>query len=269
MKFIIIAVVVFALIIPGVRRLLFLYLPKVPRFLYWKVIDTYRYFKYKEWLRFDGFGLHIFVGMFGKGKTISAVKHVYQYARKYPQVRVYTNINLYNFPDHTEIIDLTNYQQIIDAPGDSIFLVDEISSIFQSRSYATFPPALMGLLLQVRKEKKMIVGTAQRFPHVDKLIRDITFNVIDCSLHYKRFQILKFYDGLDWEEKNVMNIPTPLMYQAYITTDRDRHRYDTEELISKMKKEGFISAQETLEKQGGSGSVIAIEKEKKKKSVFK
>ncbi|WP_432663186.1 hypothetical protein R9X47_21735 [Wukongibacter baidiensis] len=241
---------------------------KVPKFIYVKTIDIYNYYRYKEWENFEGFGLHIYVGLFGRGKTISMVEHAYRLAKKFPQLTVYTNIKLQNFPEHTTIIPLENYQQIIDAPGDSLFVIDEISSIFQSRSWSKFPPALMGQLLQVRKRKKMVLGTAQRFHHVDKLIRDITFNVIQCSCIARRWVFQRYYEAYDVEVENEMR-PAPIKWRYnFIQTDFIRNLYDTAELIDDMKKQEFISNEEAINRQGGGSTVISVGEVKKKKKMF-
>jgi hypothetical protein len=260
----------FILLIGPIRRFFFMYLPLFPKFCFVKIIDIYNYYKNKEWLNFEGFGLHIFVGLFGKGKTISMVNQAYLIAKRYPQVTIYTNILLQNFPAHTKIVRLTNYNQIIDAPGDSLFLIDEISTLFQSRNWANFPMPLLSQLLQVRKNRKMILATAQRFSHVDKLIRDVTYSVIDCDCKWKRWNFGRWYIAEDWENKNVMNIPVPYDYSTFIQTDFIRNLYDTYELIDNMKKQDFLSSEEILTRQAsGSSTVVAIAEQPKKKGLFR
>ena len=136
-------------------------------------IDFFDYIKNKKWNVWNGFGLNIYVGMFGKGKTLSATKYVLKQAKRY-NLNVISNIKLNGYP----YIPLTNWQQIVEAEGNTIILIDEISTVFNARQWKDFNINLLFQLLQCRKNKKMIVGTAQRFAHVDKLLRDITYNVI-------------------------------------------------------------------------------------------
>ena len=259
------------MILSLLNRLLFSYLPKLPKFLYLKVIDLYRYIKFQEWMNFDGFGLHIYVGMFGSGKTISMVEKAYRIAKAFPQVKILTNMKLVGFPDHTEIIQLKNYKQIIEMPGDTLILIDEISTILNSRRWDKegVPPALLGQLLQVRKQKKMLLSTAQRFGHVDKLIRDITFTVIECKTYFKRWTFQISYDGYDYENANMMKPAIAIGHYDFLQTDKVRKLYDTWELIDNMKKEEFLSDKDILEKQGAASNdiVIGIDK-KKKKSIL-
>lgn len=260
------------LLIPTVRRVLFSYIPKIPKFIYWKAIDLYRYIKNKEWTQFKGFGLHIYVGLFGKGKTISMVEKALAIAKAYPQVTILTNIKLFNFPEHTNIIPLTNFQQIIDSPGDTLILLDEISSILNSRRWDKegVPPALLSQLLQIRKQRKMILATAQRFMHVDKLIRDITFSVRECDTMAGRWTFTKTFDAWEYERSNEMKPAYPYAFDCFIQSDALRESYDTYELIDSMKKEEFLSDAEVISKQGVSGDVfVSVDSKKPKKKLFK
>lgn len=216
--------------------------------------DVVLFFVNKEYKVFKGFGLHIYVGAFGSGKTSSMVHDAYQIALRYPQVTILTNMTLKNFPSHTKIIDLMHYKQIIDAPSNTLIIIDEISTVFNSRDWKTegIPAALLGQLLQVRKQKKMMFATAQVFSHVDSLIRQITFSVRDCRCYCGRWNIITSYEGMDFERRsdNVEKKPRVLRFYGFIQTDKIRNLYDTTEMVEKMKKTKYITDIEALEKQG-------------------
>jgi hypothetical protein len=215
--------------------------------------DKFLYIKNKEKYIFKGFGLHIYVGLFGSGKTSSMVHDSYILAKKYPQLTILTNMQLKGFPKHTNIIPLENFQQIIDAPHNTLILIDEISTVFNSRDWKTegIPATLLGTLLQVRKERKMLYATAQRFNHVDSLIRQITYSVRECKCILGRWNIVKVYDGYDYELKtgNSMLKSKPLKFYGFIQTDFLRNLYDTVEMVQKMKKTKYITDIEALQKQ--------------------
>lgn len=216
--------------------------------------DIFLYIKNKEYKVFKGYGLHIYVGAFGSGKTSSMVRDAYEIALRYPQVTILTNMTLLNFPAHTKVVDLVNYSQIISSPGNTLILIDEISTVFNSRDWQKegVPASLLGQLLQVRKNKKMMFSTAQVFDHVDKLIRDITFSVRDCRCYCGRWNIVTSYEGKDYAQRsdNVEKLPRVLKFYGFIQTDRIRNLYDTFEMVEKMKKTKYISDVEVLEKQG-------------------
>lgn len=54
---------------------------------------------YFNWRRiFNGWGIHLFVGKFGAGKTSLMVAEAYELCRKYPQLHILTNINIKTSP---------------------------------------------------------------------------------------------------------------------------------------------------------------------------
>lgn len=224
-------------------------------FFFILIVDLVRYYKNKGYKEFKGFGLHIYVGKFGSGKTSSLVHDAYERALRYPQLTILTNMELKNFPKHTKILPLTNYQMIIDAPKNTLIIIDEISTVFNSRDWKTegIPAALLGMLLQVRKERKMIYATAQVFSHVDSLIRGITFSVRECKCIAGRWNIVKVYDAKDYETKinNTVHQPKLENIYGFIQTNFIRNLYDTSEMVEKMKKTKYITDSETLQKQAG------------------
>lgn len=107
-------------------RVIFAALRCAPRFWFYVFKDLGRYIKAQGWNNFNYWGLHLFIGKFGGGKTISAVRRAYNICKSHKGVTVLTNLTLYNFPEDTKIIKLVNSQQILDLPDKSIVLIDEI-----------------------------------------------------------------------------------------------------------------------------------------------
>lgn len=207
-------------------------------------IDIFSYFKNRKWKNWNGFGLNIYIGMFGRGKTLSATKYVLSQAKRY-KLNVISNIELSGYP----YTPLTNWQQIVDSRANTIILIDEISTVFNARNWKDFNINLLFQLLQCRKNKKMIVGTAQRFSHVDKLLRDITYEVIDCNKIW-RFQHTINYDA--WDYENCMN--TKMLkrtrHRWQFISDKDFAAYDTDEIIDNAKRTDFISNNEIIAARG-------------------
>lgn len=229
-------------------------------FLCEKVKDIYIYYRDKEYEKFDGFGLHIYVGLFGSGKTSSMVKQAHDLACRYKNMKILTNIKLQGFPAWTQITRLDHYKQIVDSPPDTLILIDEISTIFNSRRWNEdgIPPALLSMLLQVRKERKMIYATAQRFLHVDKLMRDITFTVRECKCWFGRWNWVREYDAYEYETRNAMKPAICQRLQSFIQTDKIRKMYDTYEFVKQMQKEKYIPEKEILEKRGDTPTMVNI-----------
>lgn len=220
---------------------------------FYGIKDTILYFKERKWEDFDYFGIQMFVGMFGKGKTLSMSHKAQQiYDRFGDRVRFISNYKLNNIP----YIPLENFSQLVDLGEEeenyyigTVVLIDEIENVLSHRNYANFPLPLLHMLTQQRKKKVYILCSAQRFFMVDKIFRSITTNVYDCNKHW-RFQNMKLFDA--WDYENGIN-PQLLQAQANIwwfVKNRDYESYDTSQMIQKGDAEKFISNDEVLVRRG-------------------
>lgn len=240
------------------------------KFIGYKIYDFIVYIIKKEWTEFPKFGITVYVGMFGKGKTMTMVEDCYklcrQFNRKESQVTILTNIKLERIPKNTRVIPFINHEQIINAPSNTIILLDEISTLFNSRNWKSegISPQVLGIITQVRKHKKYIMTTAQRFAHVDKMFRDLTFTVRVCNLFINRWQFVTVYDAWEYERaEGNRNAIDKLYWYSYIQTNKMRLQYDTSELVDKLSKEEYISTEEYISNTlGGSNLVENIEPNK-------
>ena len=154
--------------------LLFKKLFLFPLYFYYQIYDHLIYKYYRKYKLFDGWGIHLFTGKFGQGKTSMQTIKAYKIAQRYPQVTIVTNYKLLNFPNHTKILPLRTAQDILNAPANSLILIDEIGTLFNSRDFSTgknsVPKPVFQHLCQVRKRHLMIYATVQRFNLLDKQI---------------------------------------------------------------------------------------------------
>ena len=179
----------------------------LPEFIVWEVYDLILWIKNKGWTIFEGWGLHLYVGAFGAGKTSSMVKDAYSIAKRFPQVTVLTNFALYNFPEHTTILPLNTVNDILNAPDNTLVLIDEIGTIFNSRDFVggqkSVPKILFQHICQCRKRHIQILATTQRWNFLDKQLRDITATVNVTKLHFKhpfsRMATVWTYDAVDYD----------------------------------------------------------------------
>ncbi|MFQ9763233.1 MAG: hypothetical protein ACLRYE_08355 [Gemmiger formicilis] len=111
----------------------------------------------------------------------------------------------------------------------TIACVDELGVQLNSRSFRdNIDPTFLSTLLCCRHYYISLYGSAQRFGHVDKLMRDVTLNVIQCRKFW-RLQCNSWYDA--WELENVtspeLDPPTPprLLVRASIGLQRLQPRW--------------------------------------------
>ena len=231
-----------------------------PLFLYYYIYDKRIYNWYKKKRLFPGWGIHLFTGKFGQGKTSLMTIRAYKLCKAYPQLHVLTNIKLSNFPEHTKILPLNTAQDILNAPDNTLVLIDEIGTLFNSRDFSTgknsVPKPVFQHLCQVRKRHMMILATVQRFNLLDKQIRDITATVTECSATAKhpfsRWLTGLTYDIEEYEAYTSNRMYKPIVSSTYVEVQKDfyRHLYDTSELIQGLLTKEYLSDEEILRNQG-------------------
>lgn len=236
-------------------------LKNAPRFWANIIKDFIRLTKNREWNKFNYWGLHLYLGMFGGGKTISAVKRVYEICKRHKGVTVLTNLNLFNFPKDTTIIKLVNSRQILDLPDKSIVLIDEIGSIFNSRDFAgskkSVPKPVYQLILQCRHRRITLFGTVQRWNLLDKQLRDIADTVTVCHSYLSdplcRYTTNSTYNAQEYD-KWFTNPLLPLRrtgYSAFVQTDDLRSKYDTIEMVEGMLEAEYVPDEQILQNREG------------------
>ena len=107
-----------------------------PQFLMYVWYDFFNSLYFRQYLLFDGWGIHLFTGKFGQGKTSLMVIKAYNLCCQYPQLCILTNLKIKNFPEWTKILPLNTAQDILNAPENCLVLIDEIGTIFNSRDFS-------------------------------------------------------------------------------------------------------------------------------------
>lgn len=236
----------------------------------YSVKDFITYIMKRQWKDFRAFGIDMYIGMFGKGKTLSMVHQARQLYCKYGDSLIfYSNFKLEDIP----YIPLINFNQLVELGEEMpegvqgyVVLIDEISSVLSHRNYANFPLELIGLLCQQRKKHVYIMCSAQRFFMVDKIWRSITTNVIDCN-KYWRFAHNQYYDAWDYENAMNESLIRRVYHDWWFVKDSDYAGYDTSEMISKTAASDFISNEEAIVRKGLDSTVneLAVKNHSRKR----
>lgn len=196
-----------------------------------KLIDTIKYkilFARNNPNYFYPAGIWVFCGPQGSGKTLSAVKCVKEMLKEYPKAKVVSNIQLKNVD--FEVIPFTDYEQLTSMSNGVegiIFLLDEIHVLWNSLESKDVPISEMACFCQMRKDRRVIIGTSQVYGRIAKPIREQLQYVINC---HNIFNLIQFNDILDPTEcveknghldsiclgKNIW-FHTPDLYDSYDT----------------------------------------------------
>jgi len=174
----------------------------------------------------------------GSGKTLSCIERLDRTESMYDvPVHIFTNCNYVNQDGAIE-----KMEDITEAPPNSIFLIDEAPTWFNSRYWQKFPLTMFASLAQNRKMNKQFLMTAQVFDHADKNFRDFARIIVECRMSwgnrvvhqcaFRSRDYKKIEDSLDddfvadrvvWKHK-------------FLATDELFAQYDTNYVVKQLQK---------------------------------
>ncbi len=160
----------------------------------------------------------------------------------------------------SQLVQVTETIEQIDDENDTltvtIALGDEFSVQLNSRQFKNnIDPLFLNTILTCRHFHMGLIYTAQRFGHVDALLRQVTSSVINCCKIW-RVQVLEEYDAWELENASSPSMVSPKRRYGWFIRDKDFNAYDTYATVgnlSKSCKEGdFLSQEEILQLQVGA-----------------
>lgn len=158
----------------------------------------------KTWgFRDNGFpfsGIHIFSGGQGTGKTLNAIQYILDIKRKYPKCVLVSNIPL-NIDGVIPYEGLHMFDEINNGEDGIIFFIDEIQSMYSSMQSKHVSDANIYIWSQNRKNRRVIIGTTQRFTRVAKPIREQTRYLYDMRSKILNIYAYRMYDGYNFDDE--------------------------------------------------------------------
>ena len=156
--------------------------------------------------------------------------------REYPKAKVITNLCYAKEDDKLlsweDLIDYKNGIQGV------IVLIDEMQNWFSSNQSKNFPPEMLEVITQNRKNRRVIMGTAQSFNRLAKPIREQATEVRKCFTAFGCITFVhRVYAELDsngdvekWKHRG---------FYYFVHTDELRDSYDTYKVIESLRLSGF------------------------------
>lgn len=259
--------------------------------LFYAIKDIYKYIHYCRWREYHGYGtLSIFNGLFGKGKTLSSTiygrkiykryngKKVYDFKEKKwktQYIKLVSNVAILDCPymKLNSLNDITKLTEHNDGVSVWVVCVDEMSTQVNSREYKTnFSTDLLNVLLTCRHYRMQMIGSAQRFAHVDALVRQVTANAIECKKFWRLLQ-WDIYDA--WTVENTTDITKikPRKRKCIFVTDSDFNAYDTVACVESFKKnvlEGkHLTDKEIMDFQTNAENELSLNMKRKYRKKIK
>ena len=183
-------------------------------------------------------GIWVFCGPQGSGKTLSAVQCLQKMCKEYPKAIVCTNLAVTGIDN--KIIPFVDYEQLktLDNGIEGIiFFLDELHILWNSLESKDIPVSEMACFCQMRKNRRVIIGTSQVYSRIAKPIREQLQYAIDCRNYFGMIQCNKVLDPSESIERNGNIEAKQIGFKIWFHNPALYHSYDTLFKIEKAKRE--------------------------------
>lgn len=253
--------------------------------IYYGITDLTNYVFRKGWNNCPTGQLIAYTALFGKGKTLSVVHYVISMYKRYNNKKVYDrdrkkfvtqkihvisnvelNIPFEYFVSLEQIVRVSEKYREIDRENDTLtctlVLGDEFSVQMNSREFKkNVDPLFLNTLLTCRHHHISLIYDAQRFNHVDALLRQVTSYVVECKKIW-RFMVQYQYDAYELENATNPALITPMLRFGWFVRDCDYNAYDTLACVGNLKKSfekgEMMSEDEILALQCNNGANMDV-----------
>ena len=262
--------------------------------VYYAVSDGINYIIRKGWNNCPTGQLIAYTALFGKGKTLSVVHYIVGMYNRYNNKKVFDrdrnkfvtqkihvisnvdlNIPYEKFISLEQIVRVAEKFRQMDYENDTLtctlVLGDEFSVQMNSREFKkNIDPLFLNTLLTCRHHHISLIYDAQRFNHVDALLRQVTSYVVECKKVW-RFMVQYQYDAYELENATNPNLIVPMLKFGWFVRDRDYNAYDTLACVGNLKKSvesgDMMTEDEILALQCNNGANMDVVSKPSKKYV--
>ena len=174
-------------------------------------------------------------------KTLLLMHCVKEIIEEYPKALIVSNISIFGVPciPYQGIEDFEKYHNGADG---IIFIIDEIHILFNSLESKGMPLSTMQVWAQNRKNRRLILGTSQRFNRIAKGIREQTTWNYECRKPlFNWLYSYRIFDGSNYDDmgkyiiEDERDIPKRNFYIPNVSVMR---MYNTLEIVKRDKPKG-------------------------------
>lgn len=181
-------------------------------------------------------GLVVFTGRQGGGKSSGLMQYVLDLQYQYPKCKVISN-TAYKYQD----AKLDHWKRLIDYKNGQmgvVAIMDELQNWFSSNQSRNFPPEMLSVITQNRKNRRLILGTAQNFYLLAKPIRSQVTEVRNCITLAGVITIVTRREPILDSDGEVKEMKRRGTY-FFVHSRELRECYDTWATVESLAKKGF------------------------------
>lgn len=181
-------------------------------------------------------GLVIFTGRQGNGKSIGLMQYATELHDTYPKCKIISNIKYEYQSDKLE-----HWSQLVTYKNGHygvIAIIDELQNWFSSNQSRNFPPEMLSVITQNRKNRRLILGTSQNFYLLAKAIRSQCTEVRQCVTLAGVLTFVVKREPIVDNEGDVKEMKYRGMY-FFAHSPRLRDSYDTWSVVESLSSSGF------------------------------
>lgn len=181
-------------------------------------------------------GLVIFTGRQGNGKSIAMMKYALDLHDMYPECKILSNTK---FSYQTQ--PLTHWRQLVTFKNGHmgvVAIIDELQNWFSSNQSKNFPPEMLSVITQNRKNRRLILGTSQNFYLLAKAIRSQCTEIRECVTFAGVLTFVVRREPLVDSDGDVKEMKYRGSY-FFVHNSRLRDSYDTWAVVDSLSKSGF------------------------------
>lgn len=181
-------------------------------------------------------GCIVFTGRQGMGKTIAMVEQTMQYQKEYPKCKVISNCAYAHQDD-----ELQHWSQLLSYKNGIqgvVVQIDELQNWFSSNQSKNFPPEMLEVICQNRKNRRIILGTSQVFNRLAKPLREQATEVRRCSTFFGVITVVHCVRPELDSEGNVTKWKH-IRFYFFVHTPEIREAYDTYRVVESLAESGF------------------------------
>lgn len=181
-------------------------------------------------------GCVIFTGRQGAGKSIAMIEYAMRMQKEYPLAKCISNI-AYKYQDD----ELRHWRQLINYKNGKrgvIVIMDELQNWFSSNQSRNFPPEMLSVITQNRKNRRIILGTSQSFHLLAKSIRTQATEVRECMTIFGAITFVRRREPILDADGDVVEWKNRGIY-FFVHNQKLRESYDTWQVTESLAKSGF------------------------------